>query len=104
MNLVYMDIGTGCENTGKIDLAFGTAASTSRQFEIKVTQVECTSRSRYTNLLKALKYAKKLWIFNILYDFKRPTASGCLQYHTGTTGRIQMFNYQADGQHLANQR
>merc|ERR1719367_864222 len=56
---VYMDIGTGCENTGKIDLAFGTAASTSRQFEIKVTQVECTSRSR-------------------------PTASGCLQYHTGT--------------------
>ena len=53
MNLVYMDIGTGCENTGKIDLAFGTAASTSRQFEIKVTQVECTSRSRYTNLLKA---------------------------------------------------
>ena len=60
MNLVYMDIGTGCENTGKIDLAFGTAASTSRQFEIKVTQVECTSRSRYTNLLKALKYAKSM--------------------------------------------
>ena len=45
--LVYMDIGTGCEKTGKIDFGFAAASATSRQWEVKVTQIECTSRSRY---------------------------------------------------------
>ena len=62
MNLVYMDIGMGCENTGKIDFAFGTAASTSRQFEIKVTQVECTSRSRYVHKFTQNTFSKNIVI------------------------------------------
>ena len=48
--LVYMDIGTGCENTGKIDFGFAAASATSRQWEVKVTQIECSSRSRYLHI------------------------------------------------------
>ena len=45
-----MDIGTGCENTGKIDFGFAAASATSRQWEVKVTQIECSSRSRYLHI------------------------------------------------------
>ena len=34
----------------------------------------------------------------------RPTDPGCLQYHTGTTGRIETFNFQANSQHLISQK
>ena len=36
--------------------------------------------------------------------FFRPTDPGCLQYHTGTTGRIETFNFQANSQHLISQK
>ena len=58
---------------------FGSAASTIRQFEVKVTQIPCAA------------------------NYRPP--SGCFQYHEGLTGRFQTFNFQdsASPLHLANQ-
>ena len=65
--IVYVDLGTGSTDTGTINFAFSTTASTNRQWEIKVTQVPCHQDRR---------------------------EAGCLQYHEGTTGRIETFNFQ----------
>ena len=59
-----MDIGTGCENTGKIDFGFAAASATSRQWEVKVTQIECSSRSRYV-----LTYTLGVKVQNMKMDF-----------------------------------
>ena len=81
ISLVYVDIGPATGATGTISFNFATTASTTRQWEVKVTQVPCyQSRGR---------------------------DSGCLQYHTGITGRIESFNFQettsTSQQHLADQ-
>ena len=65
---IYMDVGPAEGATGTITFNFATTSSTSRQWEIKVTQIPCwQSRGR---------------------------DSGCLQYHTGITGRLESFNFQ----------
>ena len=46
--LVYMDIGPGSTDTGTIAFTFASTTSTVRQWEIKVTQIPCYSKSRYT--------------------------------------------------------
>ena len=80
LSLVYIELGetTGATATLKFDIGSRTL---SRSWEIKVTQVEC-------------------------WNTGRPEA-GCLQYVTGTTGRIQSFNFgqssSSDYQHLHNQ-
>ena len=78
---VYVDIGPATGATGTISFNFATTSSTTRQWEVKVTQVPCyQSRGR---------------------------DSGCLQYHTGITGRFESFNFQettsTSQQHLADQ-
>ena len=45
--LVYLDIGEGEMNTGKMAFAFDTTTSqVGRTFEIKVTQIFCNSPTR----------------------------------------------------------
>ena len=66
---VYVDIGLDQGATAKLDFTFSTTVTTvSRLWDIKVTQIECSSLSR-------------------------PYDSGCLQYFTGTTGRLTSFNF-----------
>jgi len=75
---VYYELGTGNSATATLNFNFGSAASSIRQFEVKVTQIPCAA------------------------SYRPP--SGCFQYHQGLTGRFQTFNFQDTAtQHLANQ-
>ena len=75
---IYYELGTGNSATAALNFNFGSAASTLRQFEVKVTQIPCAANYR--------------------------PASGCFQYHEGLTGRFQTFNFaDTTTQHLANQ-
>jgi len=66
---IYVDVGLDSGATAKLDFTFSTTVTTiSRSWEIKVTQIECSSISK-------------------------PYDSGCLQYFTGTTGRLTSFNF-----------
>merc|ERR1711981_409459 len=75
---VYVELGKTADATALLAFTFGSQ-TISRYWDIKVTQLECTNRSK--------------------------PASGCLQYFTGTTGRIETFNFQnsAAPHHLHNQ-
>ena len=77
--IVYFELGEDSDATAALAFAFGTQ-TISRFWEIKVTQLECHNRSK--------------------------PPSGCLQYFTGTTGRIETFNFQnsAVQQHLHDQK
>ena len=76
--LVYMDMGGESTNTATVSFTF-SGTSTTRQWDIKVTQIPC--------------YA----------SWKPP--GGCLQFHTDLAGRIKTFNFDdsSDQQHLASQ-
>jgi len=81
---IYIDIGPDSGANAQVSFSFGTnTASVSRSWEIKVTQIECWSNAR-------------------------PYDSGCDQYFTGTTGRIQSYNFgqtsSSSYQHLSAQR
>jgi len=74
---IYIDYGDSDSIRIAIDLnAVGTDDTTGRQWEIKVTQVECWNPSA--------------------------APSGCLQYSTGLTGRFTTFNFQGNDGHLNN--
>ena len=74
---VYVELGKDAGATATLAFTFDASAQT-RSWEIKVTQIECTNRSR--------------------------PPSGCLQYFTGATGRIETFNYaNTNKQHLHSQ-
>ena len=64
---VYVEVENTASATATLAFTFGTS-TVSRTWEIKVTQIECT-------------------------NLARPNTPGCLQYFTGTTGRIETFNY-----------
>ena len=74
-----MEMGNAASDTATLEFNFGSAASSTRQWEIKATQIPCGA------------------------NYAAP--DGCLQYHSTLTGTIQTFNYQnnAQQQHLANQ-
>jgi len=77
---VYVEVENTASATATLAFTFGTS-TVSRTWEIKVTQIECTNRAR-------------------------PNTPGCLQYFTGTTGRVETFNYGNTAtlqQHLHNQ-
>lgn len=74
---VYIDLGMSPSSTANLNFAF-SSASGSRSFEIKISQIKCD-------------------------DVNRPKP-GCLQYFTGTEGRITSFNFEANLHHLNNQR
>lgn len=78
---VYVEVGKDASATATLDFSFGTS-TIARSWEIKVTQLECSNPGR-------------------------PYDSGCLQYFTGTTGRIESFNFPqttaANQQHLHSQ-
>ena len=65
--LVYLDLGETTGATATLAFSIGTR-TLSRLWEIRVQQLEC-------------------------WNPARPYDTGCLQYHTGTTGRIASFNY-----------
>jgi len=75
---VYMDMGAEASNTATVKFTF-SGASTTRQWDIKVTQVLCYGRSK--------------------------PPSGCLQYLTDISGRFKTFNFDdaTNQQHLASQ-
>ena len=77
---VYVELGNEATASATLAFTFGTS-TISRVWEVKVTQLECSSRSL------------------------PPT--GCAQYFTSTTGRIETFNYANTGtdlkQHLHSQ-
>merc|ERR1712223_1834875 len=79
---VYIEIGQDSTAFTKLTFAIGSRTTVSRVWEIKVTQLECWSKSR-------------------------PHDTGCLQYYTGTTGRITSFNFaqssSSNYQHLHSQ-
>ena len=77
--IVYIELGREAAATAALAFTFGSQ-TISRYWDIKVTQLECNNRSK--------------------------PASGCLQYFTGTTGRIETFNFQnsAAPQHLHDQK
>lgn len=78
-SLVYIDIGAAATDTATLTFTFDTAASTIRTWDIRASQIVCGA-----------PYAPP---------------SGCLQYHTGLTGRFQTFNYDATVvAHLSNQK
>ena len=80
---VYIEIGQDSTAFTKLTFAIGSSTTVSRVWEIKVTQLECWSKSR-------------------------PHDTGCLQYYTGTTGRITSFNFaqssSSNYQHLHSQK
>ena len=63
-----MDIGPATGAYATLAWTFGTSTTISRYWNVKVSQIECSNPSR-------------------------PPDSGCLQYHTGITGRFNSFNY-----------
>ena len=75
---MYIDIGNQAADMATLafTLDTSTVAPTNRMWEIKVTQLPCT----------------------------KDTPNGCLQYHTGLTGRFTTFNFiPSDDNHLSNQ-
>jgi hypothetical protein len=74
---MFIDIGKGTSNGATLTFSYSADAG-SRTFEIKVTQYTCGS----------------------------PNAppSGCLQWFTGTEGRLTTFNFAGDLHHLPGQR
>jgi len=74
---LYFELGTGASDNADLKFTFGSTAG-SRTFEIKVTQYTCNS------------------------DVTPP--EGCLQWHTGTEGRFETFNFGANTIHLSDQQ
>ena len=79
-NLVYIELGTTSTASTTLAFAIGTSTTVSRIWEIRVAQIEC-------------------------WNTARPYDTGCLQYHTGITGRFETFNYPATSEsHLPSQQ
>lgn len=75
---MYIDIGNGASDTSNIQFNFG-GDNDNRRWEIKVTQIPCGTQGH-------------------------PIGCGCLQYHTGLTGRLSTFNFADENDnHLMNQ-
>jgi len=74
---IYAEIGAAAADTAQLSFQF-TGTSTNRIWEIKVTQIPCAS------------------------NYRQP--DGCLQYHTGLTGRFSTFNFlDSSDNHLRSQ-
>jgi len=74
---IYVELGTGESDSAELNFEFADAIG-NRNFELKVTQIICNSNSR--------------------------PPEGCLQWHTGTEGRIETFNFAGNDQHLNDQQ
>jgi len=74
---IYLEIGAADTDQGALEFTFDGGNNNGRQFEVKVTQILCNSASR--------------------------PPDGCLQYVTGTDGRLTTFNFASNTQHLADQ-
>lgn len=75
---IFVDIGAVSSDTAQLNFAFG-ANGMNRQWEIKVTQFPCNAQGN-------------------------GFGNGCLQFHTGLTGRFTTFNFLPTNEnHLANQ-
>ena len=79
----YVEVGPDTGATATLAFTFGTS-TLARTWDIKVTQLACSSTSR--------------------------PASGCLQYFTQSSGRIESYNFPGDAatpsiqQHLHSQK
>jgi len=74
---IYLEIGAGENDQGALEFTFDDTVDNGRQFEIKVTQIFCNTISK--------------------------PPDGCLQWLTGTDGRLTSFNFAPNTQHLADQ-
>lgn len=74
---IYVELGTGESDSAELNFEFAAVVG-NRNFEMKVTQIICNSNAR--------------------------PPEGCLQWHTGTEGRIETFNFAGNNQHLNDQQ
>jgi len=77
---MYVDASDSCTTLQYLRSASTASGATAADFSIKVTQVECTSKTK--------------------------SPSECTQYHTAASGTINSYNYQSGsgtGTHLGNQ-
>jgi len=77
---MYVDASDSCTTLQYLRSASAASGSTAADFSIKITQVECTSKTK--------------------------SPIGCTQYHTASSGTINSYNYQSGsgtGTHLGNQ-
>ena len=89
-------MGTLASDTATLNFAFG-GSSTSRMWEVKVSQIPCGANYGYMAFL-ILSFEHKNHVHF------RPR-DGCLQYHTGLTGRFTSFNFIPTGDnHLKEQK
>ena len=96
-------MGTLASDTSTVSFSF-SGASTARMWEVKISQIPCGSNYGWVNLFKTLLFETKNNFFNNFIFFDRPR-NGCLQYHTGLTGRMTTFNFiPTDQGHLKDQR
>lgn len=82
-------MGNEPTSSAMLTFTFDTAASTIRTWEIKATQISCSSRAKYTCYIQFSVLAN----FDTEMSFFRPYDNSCLQYYTGITGRIESFNF-----------
>lgn len=119
LNLVFflfskpIDIGAASTDTAKLAFTF-SGASTVRTWDIKASQIPCAANYRppgksSTYIAKNTKIQDSRYNYKINWDYINlhvylPLA-GCLQHHTGLTGRFTTFNFleTTTPQHLASQ-
>ena len=73
---MYIDIGNLSGDSATLTFSLAAGAVGTRVWDIKVTQVECSNPNAPDN--------------------------GCLQYHTGVSGRIETFNWDSGTEAHAN--
>lgn len=73
---LYFEIGEESGNTATLGFKFDSTQTGSRDYEVRVTQYPCNSQLT--------------------------PPEGCLQWHTGTDGRMMTFNFESDTFHLQN--
>ena len=92
-------MGALSSDTATLNFDF-SGSSNIRQWDIKVTQVPCNGRGR-----QVLRVSILVMFFVCTTDLIFRAPDGCLQYHTGVSGRITSFNFlDSGGTHLASQK
>ncbi len=99
---VYVDIGAQDGDTAMLAFTFAAAnMAFQRMWDIKVTQLECTNENAWAETILTEVVTKHI---NSCFAL-RPRDTSCLQFHTGLTGRIETFNFNANNDnHLNNQQ
>ncbi|EDW75883.1 uncharacterized protein Dwil_GK14961 [Drosophila willistoni] len=101
---LYYDVGARAlpRQSGTL---FGSLRPTLAPNNVNVTNVPAADQLIDINLNLSNRFLPiRLWEIRVAQiPFSQRAPAGCLQYHTGTEGVMQTFNYAENGRHLANQ-